>query len=719
MPSIKQGKQLKLRFISEDFVMDGIKAGALMDYRPYLLKYKGMKEKPSGKKNTISKEATIPKQESSDDDNDSSDDSNSSGDDSDKEEKTKDSATQASDDEEEEEEEEEEKQTATKKNNASNSKKVAKNEDNSSEEEDDDDETRHSQKKGASTPVKQNHLLAVQSPNVPFSPNTPARRANLATEQIHIIQFEEKGVQVNMDVNDTTPSSNDAWTKNLQQLAYDQKALFSSGSDKPLFYDVTFNVKSTKYHAVRAVLCARSDHFREMLTLPANGSKDAHASVDIKDTTPVVFGLILQYIFTGSITTSEVVNVFDVLNYADKIGLIGAKKACLRTLEIEVKRLTDKKDVEESLILLNHMHRVQLQYTPLYKQLLQFLLEHSAAIFATPLIYCNLNAELFSQFLQSTLVPLSEELLFERLIVWGIIHLYRWMEQNHSISNSKLSANDYQNTIPISVGNQTHQLKVGIIACSEQDVSTVPSANSPVLLESFTTFSSNSFSMAKFLGKSSVSAPAAIIKGSDLLAFLKNLLPLIQYEYMSNTQLFKAVEPKNIFKRDDFILICKANVQLKTGEPYAILGNTYYSPRPKRCKQEAGINRASFKYVVKKEELKKERLFLPDFEFLGQSWFLCLQLYQGHLSVYLYNRTIYEGHDLPTLLTTNIQFILHNYHDFTKKKTSGFTKDWKVVRAWGYSNFIETEQLFKVENGFINSDNEITVEVGLELQPSK
>ena len=77
----------------------------------------------------------------------------------------------------------------------------------------------------------------------------------------------------------------------------------------PTFADVRFDVSGTSITAHRAVLCARSEYFRTMLTSGFKEQQDG--KIFIEDTTPGAFRALLRYLYTDELrfADAEVLNV--------------------------------------------------------------------------------------------------------------------------------------------------------------------------------------------------------------------------------------------------------------------------------------------------------------------------------------------------------------------------------------------------------------------------
>ena len=88
--------------------------------------------------------------------------------------------------------------------------------------------------------------------------------------------------------------------------------------EDPTFADVTFDVSGTCITAHRAVLCARSEYFKAMLTSGFKEQQDGKISID--DTTPGAFRTLLRYLYTDELRFADV-EVLNVIRLAHMMQL--------------------------------------------------------------------------------------------------------------------------------------------------------------------------------------------------------------------------------------------------------------------------------------------------------------------------------------------------------------------------------------------------------------
>lgn len=206
------------------------------------------------------------------------------------------------------------------------------------------------------------------------------------------------------------------------------------------------------------------------------------------------------------------------------------------------------------------------------------------------------------------------------------------------------------------------------------------------------------------------------VSASDLRNFLSDLLPLIRYEHVPTTEIFKKLDSKKLFTSDELLQFFKAAMSVKQGEKYTIMG-IEHAFRKKRVPKLADV----FDFYVSQTDLElKSRVVLPHFVFCGTIWFVVVMktMHHGdsHLSFYLYNKIIAEGGVLSEPITTSITFRLLNRLDTSKNKRQKFTKTWKDIKAWGYSNVIKITELFDPANGWLEPNGTFRLQVGIALQ---
>ena len=97
--------------------------------------------------------------------------------------------------------------------------------------------------------------------------------------------------------------------------------------DDDQFADATFEVEGTRFTAHRCILSARSDYFRGMLGSSCREA-DAGAVIQIKETTPAAFRVLLTYLYTGALELDDDV-VIDVLRKAQEFDLVRVYNLCM------------------------------------------------------------------------------------------------------------------------------------------------------------------------------------------------------------------------------------------------------------------------------------------------------------------------------------------------------------------------------------------------------
>jgi speckle-type POZ protein len=104
----------------------------------------------------------------------------------------------------------------------------------------------------------------------------------------------------------------------LPQLPSEFVPHFEALLNDQTFSDVTFVVGDTRIQAHRAILAARSDYFRSMLTSPFREG-EAH-EISIGDTTPQAFKSLLRYLYTDELQFADE-HLIDVMRKAKEISL--------------------------------------------------------------------------------------------------------------------------------------------------------------------------------------------------------------------------------------------------------------------------------------------------------------------------------------------------------------------------------------------------------------
>jgi hypothetical protein len=206
------------------------------------------------------------------------------------------------------------------------------------------------------------------------------------------------------------------------------------------------------------------------------------------------------------------------------------------------------------------------------------------------------------------------------------------------------------------------------------------------------------------------------VSAADLRNYLAELLPLIRYEHVPTQDIFKKLDSKKLFTSDELLEFFKAAMAVRQNEKYVIM-NVEHQNRKKRQPKIAD----NFDFYVSQIDLEtKNRVTLPNFAFCGSVWFVVVMktMHQGspHLSFYLYNKIIADGGVLNEPITTSITFRVLNHSNSDKNKRQKFTKTWKDVKAWGYSNVLKITDLIDPANGWLQSDGTFRLQVGIAKQ---
>lgn len=197
--------------------------------------------------------------------------------------------------------------------------------------------------------------------------------------------------------------------------------------------------------------------------------------------------------------------------------------------------------------------------------------------------------------------------------------------------------------------------------------------------------------------------------------YLEDILPLILFEHMGLNSVVRFVQPTKLFSDSEMLEIYQAITFAQYGQEYKILNRKYEKPRQARQRQLCDMKSAVIGYRISKADILR-KTFLPPFQLYGSEWFVRTCFWGNYLSVYLYNKIIYDGGSLSKSITTRINFKLINKKR-GKDKVAGFTKEWANEKAWGYSNFIELNGLYDPANGWVSEDdpeNHLELEIAIE-----
>jgi hypothetical protein len=134
------------------------------------------------------------------------------------------------------------------------------------------------------------------------------------------------------------------------------------------FPDVRFLVEGREVYAHRAVLCARSAHFRAMFS--SEFRERAQSVVELPDVSHAAFLAALAFLYTGMARDLAPDVALDVLGLADHLGLDGLRALCASSLMHSI-------DAGSVCSLVAHAHRCGA--AELKQACLDFLLKHSGA----------------------------------------------------------------------------------------------------------------------------------------------------------------------------------------------------------------------------------------------------------------------------------------------------------------------------------------------------
>jgi len=124
--------------------------------------------------------------------------------------------------------------------------------------------------------------------------------------------------------------------ENETQFVENMKTLYSLGS----FSDLVIFCGDKKFLVHKNVLASRSDVFKEMLE---NDDKKIHGDLEITDTSPITFKIVIDHIYTGKIPNSIDNAAEELFRLATKYNLQFLAKACELSL---LEQLTEKNALE-------------------------------------------------------------------------------------------------------------------------------------------------------------------------------------------------------------------------------------------------------------------------------------------------------------------------------------------------------------------------------------
>lgn len=376
----------------------------------------------------------------------------------------------------------------------------------------------------------------------------------------------------------------------------------------------------------------------------------------ITDTDPETFGYVLQYLCTSRVEFSSIDLTFKVASFAEKTNNTMLQEYSSYFLEKGVTKTINENRFGEALKFYDELVRRKTLFH-LYSKIRDFVYSNFQSVIRD-LSFYQISKEAMLEILNSNSLNIEEYELFEKLVSWA------------SVQISKLEIKDQEPIIKYD-GSGVH-----------------------------------------------VSGNTIQIAPSLLREYLNDYLHLILFENMGQEVIFKVIETKKILSQDEILEIIKSNV-LSGNQNYTLFGKTYQTRRKKRLFEKKQIKGpVHLNYTVKRDDIGNKYTF-PEFELFHQIWFVCLQMdnHGRYLGIYLYNKGILNGDILTEPFSTKLDFILMN-KDTAKKKSGSFIKQWKDVKAWGFSNFIEKSALYDSENGWFDKTGLLCFEVIIEKKDS-
>jgi len=191
-----------------------------------------------------------------------------------------------------------------------------------------------------------------------------------------------------------------------------------------LFSDVTLLVEGQALKAHRAILAAKSDYFRTLLT---SGMKESHSKeVELKETPIKGFRLLLRYIYTGhmSLMEQELQVVLDIL------GL--AQKYCFTVLETSVtNHLCSILDVERVCQIFQYASMYDIK--PLVESCYEFIDDHGEEVLEHP-SFLKLPQNLVTDIFSRDSLGVPEVKIFKAA--------QKWLEGNKKDNEDKTTSSD-------------------------------------------------------------------------------------------------------------------------------------------------------------------------------------------------------------------------------------------------------------------------------------
>ncbi|KAF0458740.1 btb/poz domain-containing protein 19-like [Gigaspora margarita] len=115
---------------------------------------------------------------------------------------------------------------------------------------------------------------------------------------------------------------------------------FSNLLENPKDFDVKIkvgenpNIKEFKVHSI--ILSARSDYFKAALCSRWAKREDGFIVFDKPNISPLVFEILINYIYTGTFSNNNEVSLLDIFIAADEIGLVEISQQIKKPLKNEV-----------------------------------------------------------------------------------------------------------------------------------------------------------------------------------------------------------------------------------------------------------------------------------------------------------------------------------------------------------------------------------------------
>jgi hypothetical protein len=456
------------------------------------------------------------------------------------------------------------------------------------------------------------------------------------------------------------------------ELLYSIRSLFSINTP-PMYYDTVFVVEDKQIFCVAGILAVRSKHFAQLLKSARDEEHSAKKiTIKIQNVPAAPFVAVVQYLMLAIMTIDSVNTAIKVIEYATSIDCEKAASAAKTYLEITTNTYVQQNDLYNAFTLYNILKPITtVDVSKLLELLHQVIKKNALTLFQDSSFVTKLSRSMMTDLLQDDALAIDEVELFDRLLEWGVVNLLAERKEPYEVLPS---------TLVHCLGENNH---ITITKCEK------------------------------------VTDKKNYVLSTDLRKYLADLLPYIRYEHIPANEIFKKLDSKKLFTSDELLQFFKAAMNAKNGEKYTILGVEHEKQRKKRTPKVSD----HFDFYVSQQDLEtRTRVQLPNFAFCGSIWYVVVMktIHQGapHLSFYLYNKIITDGGVLAEPIKTSIIFRLLNRMNPDKNKRQKFTKIWKDVKAWGYSNVLKITELFDPANGWLESNGTFRLQVEISLQDS-